>query len=478
MLHRFAKSNLAACPDNGAADGNGGVRPRRGGAGKIVRGLLAAGLVALLAACSSDGPDRPGRDSDRSAGTFPQFDIPRVPEGRGDSRYNAPHMEGHDPVRVGLLLPFSAESRGVRQLSRALQDAAQMALSQSGTQNVLLIPKDTRGTAVGAREAAEAAIESGAEILLGPVFAENVSAAAHIAVPAAIPLIAFSSDRKVAQPGVYLLSFQAEEEIRRVVNYALSQGLTSYAALVPGNSYGDLSSDVLSQTVFQAGGTVTNVVAFDPESGDHRSSARQLAEFEQRAAALKQHINELKLRNDTEAKEELARLQKQETFGDVSFQAVLIPAGGTTLRSLAPLLTYFDVDNRKIRFLGTSLWDDPALWKEPALAGGWYAAPSPEQREAFFRSFKDVFGYEPSRLASLGYDAVLLTVVLSRGVERGERFTDQRLTNPSGFAGVDGIFRFRTDGTTERGIAVLEIRDGGVEVLSPPPTRFDTEVVY
>ncbi|MFP3942731.1 MAG: penicillin-binding protein activator [Alphaproteobacteria bacterium] len=477
MLQIFEKSNLAVFLGNGALEHSGGEEGRRSVSGRMMRGLLAAGLVAFVAACSTDGPDRP-RERDTSASDFPQFDIPRAPEGRRDSYYNAPHMEGRNPVRVGLLLPFSAESGGVRELSRALQDAAQMALSQSGTRNVLLIPKDTRGTAVGAREAAEAAIEAGAEIILGPVFADNVTSAAHIAVPEAVPLIAFSSNRKVAQPGVYLLSFQAEEEIRRVVNYALSQELYDFAALVPANSYGELSSDALSRTVFQAGGTVTNVVAFEPGSDDYRSSARELAEFEQRAEALKQHINELKVRRDDEAEQELARLEKQETYGDVSFQAVLIPAGGTTLRSVAPLLTYFDVDNREVRFLGTSLWNDPALWKEPALAGGWFAAPSPEQRRAFSQSFEDIFGYKPPRLTSLGYDAVLLTAVLSRDAEQGERFTDERLTNPSGFAGVDGIFRFRTDGTTERGIAVLEIQDGDVEVVSPAPTRFDAEAVY
>lgn len=463
----FAGQRNVSCWASGWASDRSGIR--------LVRGLAVIALILGVAACTSDRAKGPRRTGGQPF-VIGTPDLDRLPDGRGRGRqdlYRAPHLRGQEAVRVGLLLPFSSPNQGVRQLSVALQDSVQMALFQSGVNNVLLLPKDTRGTAVGARAAAEAAIESGAEVLLGPVFAENVNAAARIAVPYSVPIVAFSSDRTVAQPGVYLLSFQAEEEVRRVTQYAMSQGLLTFGALVPANSYGELASDVLSQTVFRNGGTVTNIVSYDTESKDFRPFAKKIAEYDQRAEALKQHMNELRLRNDDEAKNELAKLEKQETFGAVSYQAVLIPAGGTTLRGLAPLLPYFDVDNRQVRFLGTGLWDDAALWREPALSGGWFAAPSPDQREAFFSMFKSTFDYVPPRLASLGFDAMMLTAALARGMPRGERFTGERLTNPSGFAGVDGVFRFRSDGSAERGLAVIEIRDGKTEVVSPAPQRFD-----
>ena len=53
-----------------------------------------------------------------------------------------------------------------------------------------------------------------------------------------------------------------------------------------------------------------------------------------------------------------------------------------------------------------------------------------------------------------------------------QRFSEPVLTNPSGFAGIDGLFRFRADGTNERGLAVHRISGNSSTVISPPPRSF------
>jgi hypothetical protein len=154
------------------------------------------------------------------------------------------------------------------------------------------------------------------------------------------------------------------------------------------------------------------------------------------------------------------------------FQAVLLPEGGTNLRGLAPLLPYFDVDPRVVKFLGTGLWDDRDVGREPTLVGGWFAAPPPDARAAFAERFNASFGRNPPRIASLGYDAVGLAAVLARSGRVEGRFSEDALTNPNGFTGIDGIFRFMPDGSTERGLAVIEVKQDGFEVISPAPSTF------
>jgi hypothetical protein len=158
-------------------------------------------------------------------------------------------------------------------------------------------------------------------------------------------------------------------------------------------------------------------------------------------------------------------------YGGGNYQALLLPEGGSELKSIAPLLPYYDVDPRDVKFLGTGLWDDPTLAREPPLNGAWYPAPPPEGHEQFLTRYRRAYGTTPPRIASLGYDAVSLAIALS-SLPESERFTPEALTNPDGFAGVDGIFRFMPDGGTERGLAVLEIRPGGAVVVDPAPTSF------
>jgi ABC-type branched-subunit amino acid transport system substrate-binding protein len=153
------------------------------------------------------------------------------------------------------------------------------------------------------------------------------------------------------------------------------------------------------------------------------------------------------------------------------FDAVLLPEGGTKLRALAPLLPYSGVNTRSVKVLGTGLWDEPQLGREPSLVHGWFAAPPPEARQKFIERFTAAYGRMPPRIASLGYDAVALAASLA-DAPPGERFTPDRLSNPNGFSGIDGLFRFDPSGHIERGLAVNEVLTNGVAAVSPAPTSF------
>ncbi|MCP5431669.1 MAG: penicillin-binding protein activator [Alphaproteobacteria bacterium] len=411
------------------------------GARKTFAALGALAFVALFAACAGDP----------FAGTLsrgePRTERAPMPDARGADAWQpsaaallAPHMQGREPVRVGLLLPLTAANPSVSRLGNALFDAAELAVFQINNPNLLLMPQDTQGTSEGARAAATRAIEDGAEILLGPLFAEEVSAVAPVAASRAVPVVAFSSDRAVAGPGTFLLSFSAEDEVERVTRFAVSQGLTQIAALVPQGTYGSRVENELMAVAGQTGAQVVDVVFYYPGAENFLEPTKQLAD------AYKQ--------------------------GYAVFDAVLIPEGGTSLRGLVPLLPYYDIDNRKVRFLGTGLWDDPSLWREPSLYGGWFAAPDPRSRAGFVSRFAEVNGHAPERIATLAFDAVTLAAALADGAP-GQRYTPARISDPNGFFGLDGIFRFRPDGTIERGLAVLEVNDGRIQIVSPAPDRFD-----
>ena len=130
-----------------------------------------------------------------------------------------------------------------------------------------------------------------------------------------------------------------------------------------------------------------------------------------------------------------------------------------------------DEDARGLDALGLRVYTSRLIGAEPALIGGWFAAPPPEARAEFERKFEDVFGAKPRRLATLAYDATALAVVLA-GAEGGPDYSAATLRASSGFAGRDGVFRFRSDGTAERGLAVLEIERQGAKVIGDAPRSF------
>ncbi len=368
-----------------------------------------------------------------------------------------PHMQDRDLARIAVLLPFSAENSGARAEALRLLRAAELALFERAGGNLVLIPKDTGGTADGARQAALAAVEDGADLIIGPLFAPAVAAAGDVARRADIPVIAFSTDTATAGDGVYLLSFPPEIEVQRIVEYAARQGVWKYAYLGSQNRYGMAVYNALQDTASVTAGEVTAEAFY---TGDVEAMSRASARLAEGA------FPEL-------TPDQARELRRREWIPDpeAAFQAVLLPEGGTRLRALGPLLISQRVDPLVVRFLGTGLWNDEDLLREPALHGGWFAGPDLQMRERFDTSYEEAFGSEPSRIASLAYDAMALAAHMDGG-ELG--FSREAIEEEQGFLGADGLFRFNSDGLIERGLAIYEVRSRGFRQIEPAPLDFTT----
>ena len=370
--------------------------------------------------------------------------------------------------RVGVLLPLTGPQAAI---GKSLLNAAQLALFDFADDQFELVVHDTEGSPDGAARAMAMAIGDGASLVLGPLLAPSVRAVSPAAKAAGVPVIAFSSDNSVAGDGIFTMGFFPGAEVHRVVAYARSRGVSRFAAMVPDDAYGSRVIDTLRSSVDVVGGVVTRIQFYDPHSQDFASSVRQLARYESRRTALERQRAELEARGDEISKRALERLENLQTYGDLPFEALLIVGGGKRLQGIAAHLPFFDIDPKRVRMLGTGQWDVPGIGAEPALLGGWIAAPTPTARTDFEKKYTVVYGEKPQRLATLAYDATALAAVLA-ATEGGPDFGIDSLTRPSGFFGRDGIFRFKSEGTAERGLAVLEVERRGFRVIDAAPEAF------
>ncbi len=337
-------------------------------------------------------------------------------------------------MRVGLILPLSAAGNaGVA--AQSMKNAAEMALAEFKNPNIQLLVKDDGGTPQGAQAGAQQAVTEGAEIIVGPLFAEAVRAVGPVARQRGIPVIAFSTDVSVAARGVYLLSFLPETDVKRIVDYAVSRGKRSFAALLPDSAYGAVVEAAFQQEVARRRGRIVALEKYPLDPNKIGEPARRIAQ----AAA---HAD-----------------------------SIFIPDGADAVPQVVQALAAGGVNLKRVQLLGTGLWDDPRVFSTPTLNGGWYAAPESSGFRNFAARYKARFGTDPVRTATLAYDAVALIAALVK-TQGPQRFSEPVLTNASGFAGIDGVFRFRTDGTNERGLAVLRVTPTGGQVISPAPKSF------
>lgn len=379
-----------------------------------------------------------------------------------------PPANGIGPIRIALLLPLSGREET---LGRALLDAALIALFEIGDHRLIILPRDTRGTPEGARAAAEKVLQEGVQLILGPVFSAAVAAAAEPARERGVNIIAFSTDRHVAGNGVYLLGFMPDQQVDRVVEFAARNGIWRFGALAPQTNYGEAVVNAMEHSVLRNGGRFAQVERYNPDASEYFEPVKRLAHYEQRRKLLLMHRESLEVTDDPAAKTKLHKAKRRNVAGPLDYQAIMLADGGARLRAIAPLLPFYDIDPKKIRFLGTGLWDEPTLGREPALVGGWFAGPPPEAAAAFAKRFEKIYGYAPPRITSLAYDAAALASVLIQS-KAGPDFSATALTQSSGFSGADGIFRFNKDGVAERGLAVIEVQPRGLNVIDRAPLAF------
>jgi ABC-type branched-subunit amino acid transport system substrate-binding protein len=355
------------------------------------------------------------------------------------------------PVKIGLLLPLSGSNAG---LGKAMLDAAQLALFEKGGDRLTLVPRDTKGTAAGAADAARAALADGVGIILGPLLAAEVEAVKPIAAAGQINVIAFSTVTRLAGGNTFLMGFLPKEEVVREVGFARDRGLGRFAALAPNSPYGHLAVDALRGAAAATGASLTDAEFYDPGAGDAAAAIGQLLPGGPAAGA--------------GAAEASAAAEPRPA---PRFDALLLPEGGERLRHIAQEVRLAGLDPKAVRLLGSGLWDEPDIGSDRALDGGWFAASPPAARQDFERRYRATYGRGPPRLASLGYDAAALAGTLAQRPEE-RPFSRQAILDQEGFAGIDGRFRFTPDGLVQRALAVLEIEPAGNVVVSPAPESF------
>jgi ABC-type branched-subunit amino acid transport system substrate-binding protein len=390
------------------------------------RYILAVGASALLAMSLAGcqlvpkaRPDIPPPEDIR-----PDVEEPR----EEDPVAQLPPEEGRN--RVAVLVPTSGANAGVGQ---SIANAANLALLDAGGERIRITVYDTaRG---GAAAAANQALAEGNGLFLGPLLADDVRAVAPVARRAGVPVISFSNDASIAGGGVYLMGFTPGQSIARVVGFAHERGLDRFGALVPTGVYGRRASQGMIDAVEDAEARLVGVETYDGAPGSLRTAVARL-------------------------------------HGLGQLDAVLIADGGRTAAAAAPLLR--SGVSAGVRLLGTELWaTETGLGRTAALRGAWYASVGDTMFNQLRTRYRARYGANPYRLASLGYDSVLLTVRIAKNWRLGRPFPERELRDPTGFAGVDGPFRFNSAGIAERSLEVREVTASGTIVVSPAPRSFD-----
>ena len=352
-----------------------------------------------------------------------------------------PMVNNAAPVPVALLVPFGSEDKNNDILATSLQNAAQLAVSDLGNVKIDLRVYPTQGTAEGASAAAQKAANAGAKIILGPVYAHAANAAGAAVAGRGLSVLSFSNNPQVAGGNVFVLGHTYENTAERLLSYARSQGYNNVLVVNANNVAGKIGRDAVAQAAAQTGVTFAGSAPFEYSQQGVIDSVPGIAEQVKASGAD-------------------MILFAADTAGALPILAELLPENG--------------INPKQVKFLGLTRWDIPTQTLSlSGLQGGWFTLPDPSLTGSFRDRYMAAFGQAPHPLAGLAYDAVAAVGALV-ATGKPDALSRSNLTQSSGFAGVNGVFRLLPDGTNERALAVVQITNNKVEVIDPAPRSFGT----
>lgn len=394
---------------------------------QVLKKYCLAVICLLIAGCSSsvstrggigEGPARPSEGQD----FFMNM---------GDMDYSA-----NRNFRVGVLLPMSGKAA---KHGQGMKNATMMALDDVNNSNLILQFYDTKSTPEGARTAIENAIGQRSQLIIGPLMSTEVEAVADTAINNNVPMIAFSSHEEVLRPGIYTLGLLVSEQVDRIISYAAANNRSRFALLLPDNSTGVAVAKAAVKSAQKNGVKVTKIGFYNPATMDFSDILKKMTGYNGKEATA------------------------------VDFDAVLIPETGARLKSAVSMFAYYDVYSPQVQFLGTSIWENSNLNKESTLQNAWYPALSRSYGNYFINKYTSLFAERPNSLYSLAYDAIALSSALSHQQDNNLHL---QITEPDGYAGINGSFRLFGDGTNQHSLDIMAIKPKGDVVIDSAPRKF------
>ena len=350
-----------------------------------------------------------------------------------------------EKLKIGVLLPLTGEFSYIGQ---SFLDTLQLVIYENKNIDSELIIKDTKANSAVTKKVTKELVDENVNVILGPFFSKSYKVAAQIAKHQNIPLISFSNDFKIKKKGTYIMGFEPEKQIKDVTNYTLKKNYKRYAALLPNDKYGKRALSTYRQVLNNNKVLLSKVELYNSNDTELEKNIQNLVGLEKNP----------QIELDEESGE-----NPLENF-DPGFDVLLLVETGNTLREVVALLTYYGVDFSKVKLIGTGEWFVENIGAEPGLLGAWFVAPNPKLWNNFKKKFYKIYGYNPIRLSSLAHDSLISIISI---VKKNDNFYELNINdfeNSIGFTGIDGDFKFSSDGTVARKLSILEIKEKSFKI--------------
>tara|TARA_Y100000816_G_C26095208_1_gene579434 strand:- start:133 stop:1431 length:1299 start_codon:yes stop_codon:yes gene_type:complete len=361
--------------------------------------------------------------------------------------------DSNETIEVILIFPLSGKNY---RIGRSLLNSAQLALAKTNQRKIVFHVIDS-GNEENLISELYTTLEKDIDLIIGPIFTKKVRQIREIIKGKNIPIITLSNNSTLEARGVYVFGLTLEDEITTLLNYSIKNGLRRYALIIPKNDYGETVKKETENFKTKYNSSSFKYVFYDTKSPDFYFISKNISNYEERKLNLENKIKDLEKETSNQALKELNELKKMDTYGDLDFDSLLIfTQNFEELSNLSSILPYYDVDPKKIQFMGNSLWARSLSLKEPGLDNGYFTSLNINNKKKFEEEYFKLFQSQPHSITSLTYDLVGL---ISKLHSEKKQFSIDMLFAEAGFVGINGWFKINKNGKVSRNPDIYKIKN-------------------
>ena len=337
-------------------------------------------------------------------------------------------VENEKMLKVGVLLPLSGE---FQEIGESFLKAIQLALYDISNKNIKIYPKDSKGNPLDTFKSAKKFEELGIQIVIGPIFHENLEKLGEINN---ITFISLTNKTSKLPKNTIAFGINVDSQIDVLQKYFKKIDISKTLLLSPNSEFIYQSESVAEKDVLK----FYRTYSYDTNPEKITGVIEKITKYRERKKDLERRIKILEKSDLYKDKQELKKLEQMHTLGKINFDSVVVIDFGERLKSVLTSFMFSDVSSKKVSFFTINKWFDETLFNEDAMQNLYFPSIDYNNLKKFNKKFFNTFNQKPNKLSILAYDA--LGLIYYCWINNNLQFKSDQLYNKKGFKGLHGEF--------------------------------------
>ena len=307
-----------------------------------------------------------------------------------------------EKIKIGLIVPLSGE---YKEIGRSIVNSTRLAINKIDNSKIEILPRDTKSNPEITLSVAKELHELGVKIIIGPVFNKNL-----IYLEELNEVIFLSLTNKITNNPKNVISagINAISQINTIIKFQKLYDIQRSIFLIPNSDFKNEIEEAISKTKIK----LKDTFIYDTNPILLTAQIEKLTKYSQRKQRLENEIKSLKNSNEINKEKKIADLEKQDTFGGINFDSVIIADFDESLKSVATSLLYTDISSKRVHYICLNQWFDESLLKEISLQPIYFPSINKENYDEFVSIYFNIYQKFPNQISFLSYDLVGLVYYL------------------------------------------------------------------